>query len=202
MKKLYTLLFLSAALFGNAQSILEKKITISLIDEKIPDALAKLSKEGNFSFSYNSSILSREQLVTLYAFDRTLREVLDEIFKGTVQYKEKGKYLILKKAATATKNSQVIVRGFIEDLETGKKIENASVYDKHSITSVVTDEIGFFQLKLDKNSDSIRFVVSKKKYFDTLVSLPAHNYNSLKIQLRSKTITAIDLADTIRKEKT
>jgi hypothetical protein len=200
MKKLYTLFFLSAALFSNAQSILEKKITISILDEKIPDALAKLSKEGNFAFSYNSSLLPREQKVTLYAFDRSLREILDEIFKGSVQYKEKGKYLILKKAAIATKTSQVIVSGFIEDAATGGKIENASVYDKHSITSVITDEIGFFQLKLDKNGDSIQFAISKKKYIDTLVTLPARNYNSVKIRIRSKTIAATNQADTVRKE--
>ncbi|MFM8912465.1 MAG: hypothetical protein ACKOE6_06015 [Flammeovirgaceae bacterium] len=171
------------------------------MDERLPESLAKISKEGGFDFSYNSAIISNDQRVTLYAFDRTIRELLDEIFKGTMQYKEKGKYVILKKTALSTKPSQVMITGFVEDANTGNKIENASVYDKHSITSVITDEVGFFQLKLDRQSDSIRFSVSKKNYFDTLVKLPANNYESLKVLLRSKAVTPSLPPDTTKIEK-
>lgn len=186
MKKFCTILFILFASYSNGQSLLEKKITISLIDERLPEALVKISKEGGFSFSYNSSIISAEQTVTVYAFERSIRDVLDQLFKGSMQYSEKGKYIILKKVALAAKPSQFLVSGFVEDSFNQSKIENASVYDKHSIASVITDEVGFFQLKLSKQTDSVRFSVSKKNYFDTLITLPAQNYQSLKILMRSK----------------
>ncbi|MFM8739315.1 MAG: hypothetical protein ACKOC0_03830 [Cytophagales bacterium] len=181
---------------------MDKKITISLMNERLPEALTKISKEGGFAFSYNSAIISNSQLVTVYAFERTIREVLDEIFKGTMQFKEKNKYVILKKMAVASKPSQVIITGFVEDAVTGRKIENASVYDTHSVTSVITDEVGFFQLKLAKQSDSIRFSVSKKNYLDTLVKLPAQNLQSLRVLMHSKVVTTPSPADTARIDKT
>lgn len=185
--------------FVQAQSILDKKITISLMEEKMPEALNKIGKAGDFSFSYNSSIISAEQTVTVYAFDRTVAEVLTEIFKGTISFKEKGKYVILKKVAVVTKPSQFIVSGFIEDSQTQNKIENASVYDKHSISSVITDEVGYFQLKLSKQKDSVRFSVSKKNYLDTLITLPAQSYQSLQIGLKSKVVAAPVVVDSTKK---
>jgi hypothetical protein len=191
--------FVFAVDSAKAQSILDKKITISLMDEKMPEALNKIGKAGGFYFSYNSSILSAEQTVTIYAFDRTVAEVLTEIFKGNISFKEKGKYIILKKVVVVAKPSQYIVSGFIEDAQTQNKIENASVYDKHSISSVITDEVGYFQLKLSKQTDSVRFSVSKKSYVDTLITLSAQNYQSLKIGLKSKIIAAPRLVDSTKK---
>lgn len=200
MKRYYIILFVLIPTISNGQSLLEKKITLSLMDERLPVALAKISKEGGFSFSYNSSIIDNEQRVTVYAFERTIREVLDEIFKSSMQYKEKGKYVILKKIALSGKPTKFLVSGFVEDAS-GNKIENASVYDKHSISSVITDEIGFFQLKLEKQSDSIRFSVSKKNFFDTLVKLPAKNHQSFKVLMRSKSIPPLVPPDTTKIEK-
>lgn len=185
--------------FAQAQSILDKKITISLMEEKMPEALNKIGKAGDFSFSYNSSIISTEQTVTVYAFDRTVAEVLAEIFKGTISFKEKGKYVILKKVAVVARPSQYIVSGFVEDAQTQNKIENASVYDKHSISSVITDEVGYFQLKLSKQTDSVRFSVSKKNYQDTLITLSAQSYQSLKIGLKSKIVATPTVVDSTKK---
>jgi hypothetical protein len=199
MNRVIILFFSLAINYCQAQSLLEKRITVSLMEEKLPEALKQIGKACGFSFSYNSSIVSAEQRVTVYAVDRSVADILIEIFKGTVSFKEKGKYIILKKVAAVTKPSQFIVSGFIEDDATGDKIENASVYDKHSISSVITDEVGYFQLKLSKQTDSLRFSVSKKNYFDTLVTLPPQSYQSLKVLLKSKITKPVALADTSKK---
>ena len=41
---------------AHAQNILNKKISINVSQEKIPEALQVISKEGNFYFSYDSRI--------------------------------------------------------------------------------------------------------------------------------------------------
>jgi hypothetical protein len=118
-----------------------------------------------------------------------------------MNYKEKGSYLILTKALPPpVKNNVTIVtiNGYVEDSKTGEKISQVSVYDKKSITSTVTDEFGYFKLKLEKKSDSISLSVSKKNYRDTLISItaPVNQYITIQIQPIGKdTIVAITMID-------
>jgi hypothetical protein len=188
-------LFLCSALAQS--SPLDKKITISLVEVTLPEALNKISKAGDFSFSYNSSLISDEQIVTLYAIDRTVGSILTDLFKGTVSFKAKGRYIILKKVALTPKPSQFVIAGFVEDEGTGEKLKDASVYDKALINSVLTDEWGYFQMKFNKQTDSIHVAVSKGGYEDTVMVLPPQSRTSLKVKLhtrRAKKTVAIDTA--------
>ncbi|MDZ7646942.1 MAG: carboxypeptidase-like regulatory domain-containing protein [Cytophagales bacterium] len=115
-----------------------------------------------------------------------MRSILNEIFSGSMNYKEKGNYLILTRVAPApVKNNTIIVviNGYVQDESTGDKISNASVYDKHTLASAVTDDFGYFKLKMEKKSDSISLSVSKKNYRDTLVSIAAPSNQYLTISI-------------------
>ena len=156
--------------------ILERKISITANDETIPSVLLRISKAGGFSFSYNSAIISQEQKVLLNITDKTVRDVLNTIFNGTMNFKEKNNYLIIAKAPPLLKKNDltiIVLNGYIEDGATGEKIAQASVYEKSSVTSSVTNEFGYFKLRLEKKTDSVSISVSKKNYRDTLVSITA-----------------------------
>ncbi len=77
----------------------------------------------------------------------------------------------------------IIMNGYVEDSKTGEKIAQASVYDKSSVASTITDEYGYFKLKLEKKTDSIALSISKKNYRDTLVSITAPDNQYLKISI-------------------
>ena len=178
MRKFYTILFLLVCVVAVAQQkavpLLERTISINAVNEKVPSLLNRIGQAGGFSFSYNSAIIDPNQNVSLDITNQTVRNVLNEIFKGSMNYKEKSSYLILTKAPVVpVKNNTivVIINGYVEDKSTGEKIPQASVYDKNSVTSAVTDEFGYFNLKLEKKTDSISLSVSKKNYRDTLVSI-------------------------------
>ncbi len=191
MKRLYAIYFLCGVAFtALAQKketpIAERIITISATDEKLPSVLNRIGQAGGFSFSYNSAIIDANKSISLNATNQTVRTVLNEIFQGAMNYKERGNYLILTKAPIPQiKNNTVVVviSGYIEDQKTGNKIAQASVYDKHSITAAVTDEYGYFKLKLEKKTDSIAITVSKKDYRDTLVSITAPSNQYLIISI-------------------
>ena len=156
--------------------ILERKISITANDETIPSVLLRISKAGGFSFSYNSAIISQEQKVLLNMTDKPVRDVLNTIFNGTMNFKEKNNYLIIAKAPPLFKKNDltiIVLNGYIEDGATGEKIAQASVYEKSSVTSSVTNEFGYFKLRLEKKTDSVSISVSKKNYRDTLVSITA-----------------------------
>lgn len=190
MRKFYTILLLFACAVTVAQPkavpLLERTISISAVNEKVPSLLNRIGQAGGFSFSYNSAIIDPNQNVSLEITNQTVRNVLNEIFKGSMNYKEKSNYLILTKAPVApVKNNTVVViiNGYVEDKATGEKIPQASVYDKNSVTSAVTDEFGYFNLKLEKKTDSISLSVSKKNYRDTLVSITAPSNQYLTISI-------------------
>jgi CarboxypepD_reg-like domain/Secretin and TonB N terminus short domain len=190
MRKFYTILLLFvwgvAVAQQKAVPLLERTISISAVNEKVPSLLNRIGQAGGFSFSYNSAIIDPSQNVSLDITNQTVRNVLNEIFKGSMNYKEKSNYLILTKAPVApVKNNTVVViiNGYVEDKTTGEKIPQASVYDKNSVTSAVTDEFGYFNLKLEKKTDSISLSVSKINYRDTLVSITAPSNQYLTISI-------------------
>ncbi len=206
MRKYYiTLFFFSAVAFCQAQRkdlpLLERTMSISVANESIPTLLNRIGQTGGFSFSYNSAIIDANQEVSLDATNQTVRNLLNEIFQGSMNYKEKANYLILTKAPPPPVKNDVVtvtINGYIEDAKTGDKIPQASVYDKKSIISAVTDEFGYFKLKLEKKIDSISLSVSKKNYRDTVISIttPSNQYLTIKIYpIEKDTTPAIVLID-------
>mgnify|MGYP001558445019 CR=1 FL=1 len=165
--------------------ILERSITISVKEEKLPGVLNKIAQQGGFSFSYNSSIISESETVTLDVVGKTVREVLNTIFKGSKKYKERNNYLILTQAPPPPKveTTIVVISGYVEDQKTGNKIADASVYNKNTLSSAVTDQFGFYKIKFDKKDSAASLSISKKDYRDTLVTITAPGNQYLTISI-------------------
>ena len=161
------------AIFQSNTTILDRRIDVSFKNEKITTVMNRIGQLGNFSFSYNSSIIPNDEVVTIEAKNATVREVLNEVFRGSMNYKEKGKHLILTRVTVKPPKSNttsMIISGYVEDWFTNEKIIDASVYEKTSITSVVTDEFGFFRLKLEKRAEeSLHLSISKRDFIDTTI---------------------------------
>lgn len=190
MKLFYTILFVSLSFVqsfsqSKATPILERKITISCKEEKLSSALNKISQQAGFSFSYNSSIISESETVTIELAGKTVRDALNTIFKGTKLYKEKNGYLILTQAPPPPKveTTVIVLSGYVEDEKTGEKIPDASVYNKTTLSSAVTDQFGFYKIKFDKKDSSASLFVSKKDYRDTLVTITAPGNQYLNISI-------------------
>lgn len=171
-----------------AQSNLSRNISINVKQMKLADLLTEIGKKGKFYFSYSSDMIRADSLVTLFANNKTIRALLDELFTNNMAYKEAPGYIILRPApnrlilvpdTTENPENNFIISGFVVDDLTGKKIQNASVYEKRLLTSTLTDEHGFFRLKL-KASGVITLTVSKEMYKDTSVSFLSKVTISLK----------------------
>jgi len=165
--------------------ILERRISIEFVDEKLPDVLMRIGREAKFSFSYNSSIISNSQMTTQNFSNKPIREILIIIFKGSIDYKEKSNHLILFKVNVKPRAAviPVIISGYIENSITKERIANASVYDKKSVMSVVTDQYGFFKIKLDKKEKFASLTVSKRNFRDTLVTITASGNQFINISV-------------------
>ncbi|MBN9380685.1 MAG: carboxypeptidase-like regulatory domain-containing protein [Chitinophagaceae bacterium] len=172
------LLFIAMSL--HSQSVLDKQLTVDFRQQRLDKTLETLSRMGDFYFSYSSALLRRDSLVTLSAQGKTVRQILDLLFHGSVEYKENGNYIILRRAPPKPKEistppdpeeKKYIVSGVIVDENTGEAISRASVYDKHGLIATLTDEDGFFTVRLKNRPGSAALSVSKEFYEDTTVKI-------------------------------
>lgn len=178
MRKLFLLMVListATSLHGQAP-LLERKISLSLNQETVEASLKKISNAAGFVFSYNPDILDKQKTLTYTFVNKPVREVLDEIFKGSIQYKVRGQYIILTSSPQSTaKKEPAIVAGYIVDEATGERLRDVSVYDPVTLTSTITDSYGYFEIKIDKPSPEIILSVNRKNYTDTLIAVHSRN---------------------------
>lgn len=197
------LLFLSGPglnkVFAQGQ-LLEQKISIQANAVSIEKALTMITNAtGNISFSYGEDVIRDSHTVSFQLRNKTVREALDVIFEGKINYKERGRHIILQKITTkevSKENEYFLISGYVKDAVTGSEIHSASIYDKESRVSALTNEYGYFSLKISQK-DKIRDVtlfVNKEKYKDTIVFIrqSGRSVLSLNIYPDEKIITYVD----------
>ena len=184
IKQIGSLLILSLSFLIQAwgQSPLNRNVSIEISRQRLDNVLEILSNKGNFYFSYNSSIIKKDSIVSFSVSNRTVRQVLDLLLPDHYEFRESGNYIIIRKAPititlvtnkAATQENFYTVSGYVLDDETGEWIRYASIYEKNMLVSAMTNESGFFKLRLKKKSGLAAITVSKEFYHDTTVMVDA-----------------------------
>jgi hypothetical protein len=172
-----------------AQNNLMKEISIGDIkQQRMASVLDKIASKGNFYFAYNNKTIPADSMVSVSGYHGTLLSFLDKLLGENYEFKEVPGYVVLRHApgklhitAEVDKDpgKQTIVKGYVNDVVTEKQIAKASVYEKNQLVSTLTDEQGYFELKLKSVSGSLLLTVSKENYRDTsLYVLPVVNIDS------------------------
>jgi hypothetical protein len=161
---LFIFLFNFSFAQGNAAPYLERTMTINASQVTTGEILNQIEKSVSCVFSYNNHVVNMERKVSVQLTNRTVRQVLDKVFEGQLQYKERGNYIILSKAT-----SNKVVAGYVENSK-GEKIANASVYDLNTLSSATTNEYGYYEMKV-KRDNPVALKVSKELYTDTVIPL-------------------------------
>lgn len=161
---------------AQGQSILDRRISVDVIRQRLDDVLSIIGNKGGFSFSYNSNILKRDSLVTISASNRPVRLILNQLFAGNYEYKESGNYVILRRVAirltTVTKVKPAeeriyTITGYVVNSETGDKVPYASIYERKQLVSALSDAEGHFTLRLRSRHTKAAISVSKYSFEDT-----------------------------------
>lgn len=179
-----------------AQTPLNKVVTVVADRKPLTRILKDMEKEGNFFFSYNSSILPGDSLVTATFTNKSVKHVLDHLLGNKWQYKESGNHIIIQL-------SQIVkyytLSGYVRDSETGEAVNDASVYDKQQFVATLTNDKGYFRLKLRERTSGV-LNVSKLGYTDTTLVINSDNENTITIspktfELDTFTVFRDSLAD-------
>ena len=156
--------------------MLQKKIQIQGNSElSLRQMLDTLSEENNFYFSYESTLLQLDQPLENEQFTGTIGDFLLNELGDSYEYKELPGYIIIRYAPEKldldadmeTRFRTVTVKGYIKNARTNEVVSRASIYDKNSFASTLTDKNGYFKLKYKKQNSSIWLTLSKENYRDT-----------------------------------
>lgn len=146
---------------------LERTLTIQFKQEKMADVLRKIGQQVGVSFSYGATAFDANRQVTQVFERKSVREIIDALFEGTVKAKQKGAYIIL------TKSEKNVVAGYIRESGSGENLKDVTVYDPVSLRSAVTDSFGYFEIDLKKlSTPDVQLLVKKVNYIDTLMVVP------------------------------
>ncbi|HMQ00901.1 MAG TPA: hypothetical protein PKC24_14065, partial [Cyclobacteriaceae bacterium] len=131
-----------------------------------------------------------KRTISLKVDNKSIHEVLNTIFEGAVTAKEKGNYIILTKTRTTTSSTQkqetFILNGYVIDATDSSKIASASVYERNSMLSTITDRYGFFSLRIDKPGEQTSVYISKSDYIDTVLifNTSGQHFSNIALQKR------------------
>ena len=188
MKKIVSIVFLVAGIsvscFG--QGLLSKNISLDVNRQRLDNVLEILSNKGDFYFSYNSKIVKKDSLVSLNVRNKTVKETLGLLFNNSYEFVESGNYVIIRKTPirmTMVTNKAMVedkiysVSGYVFDEQSGVAVNEASVYEKKQLASALTNDAGYFKLKLKNSKTSAATLfISKEFYEDTSIVIePRHN---------------------------
>ncbi|HVU95802.1 MAG TPA: hypothetical protein VHE34_11290 [Puia sp.] len=177
MRHYLLLILLHLAVVSRAQSILDQSIHIKITQQPLGRALEIIGAAGKFTFSYNSTILNKDSVITLPEQTNTVRGILDKLFNGRLEYHEDGRYLILlpaapPKALPPPEPKHYLITGVILDEVTREKVPDASVYDPNRMIATLSKEDGSFVIKLRSSAEPGSLTISKEFYLDTTIHLP------------------------------
>ena len=176
------LFLLTIATYGKAQNTailkhnLNRTVTLDIKQEPISEVLAEISTAGKFYFSYGGSSFNPDSIVTIKVTNKAVKDILNQLFNGKVDYKENGDHIILRYAANrltiepeniTTAENLYIITGYVKDTQTGLKVKQASVYEKRLLQSDLTDNDGYFKLRFKGPNTEVILTASKDNYRDT-----------------------------------
>lgn len=186
-----------AHILAGAQSPpLERLISISFENETISSVLGKLELSGGFTFSYSPSIFDAGRQVSHTFTNRSIRQILDELFSGSVQYKQRGNYIILIRAPDppprASGERVSIVKGYVTSAESGERLPRVSIYDKESLSGAITSDFGYFELRLASNGASHFIAFNKRSFRDTVLQIPTGVHQPINVAMVPEQKVVVD----------
>ncbi|RDB03878.1 SusC/RagA family TonB-linked outer membrane protein [Runella aurantiaca] len=152
---------------GNAQELLNRRISVSIENQNVESAIRKISKAASVRFVYSPQLIRADRKVNLNMQDKSLSDVLESLLKPLqISYEVAGSQILLrteqvKQEEIPQANSQntvidITVGGTVTD-EKNEGIPGVSVALKNTTRGTTTDANGKFSLSVVDESSVLVF---------------------------------------------
>ena len=172
-------LFFSANPASAQVSLLDKTISISKQHTTLYDALNLISQKADCLFIYDSQIVENDKKVKFSADNQPIKEVLDNILANPkLSYKVIGEHILIFRIANDTATipqkqtpnplgdsiKTIVIKGFVYDNGNKSAIPFVSIGIVEENIGTITNEDGYFMLKVPANFSGASLVVSHLGY--------------------------------------
>ncbi|WP_114752638.1 peptidase associated/transthyretin-like domain-containing protein [Pleomorphovibrio marinus] len=177
----------------SAQQHLQQEIIFEPSRElSIREALRQLEEGNDFFFSYPSTVIAVDDPAPLDHYSGTIKGFLTLALGTAYEFKEIPGHIIIRYApkmldvdAEIEKTErQTTVKGYIRDHQSQESVAFASIYERSQLVSALSNQEGYFELKLKNSQSSIWVTLSKENYRDTsfillpTVDIASRNFKS------------------------
>ncbi|MBK7172436.1 MAG: carboxypeptidase-like regulatory domain-containing protein [Bacteroidales bacterium] len=183
--------------------ILTKKISIPRQNLTLYQALAQVSEKADCFFIYSSDIVDNSRKVRIAANQNTIKEILDGLFEGQdVAYREVGKHILIYRAVIPVSNPEspvtpvrndsvalITIRGEVRDKSNLEPIPYASIGIKDHNIGTITNQDGFFQMKVPAQYEGGSLVISHLGFLNQVIPLDLFGDQRLKFLLDRRVIS-------------
>ncbi|HEX2936340.1 MAG TPA: carboxypeptidase-like regulatory domain-containing protein [Bacteroidales bacterium] len=170
-----TLLLIQSSLISgqSSDSILRKRYSFSFSNNTLVEMIDSIRVKTNLGFSYNPNYLSQQNKFSYSFRHYPLRAILDSIFKSSnLSYNLIGTTIAISKNISTEKPLPVVngthrndsvnylhYNGSVKDALNNDPIPFASIYIKNKPIGTISNQDGYFSLKVPKelSSDSVCF---------------------------------------------
>lgn len=185
LRLLSVMLLLSAPLLSGAQSHLRKGVSVKAENKSVEEVLNIIAKQGDFYFSYNSTIIPADSIITVNIWNKTVSQALDIVFNKRFAYKETKEHVIIQ---PHNAGQYWYVSGYVVDEQTGERVRDVSVFESTQLVASLTNDQGYFKLKLKDKIPATTINISKSLYNDTLINIMPGVDQEVKVRIKPRAI--------------
>ncbi|MCF3108650.1 carboxypeptidase-like regulatory domain-containing protein [Niabella sp. CC-SYL272] len=180
MKKfLFTVLLFISGIWASAQpAMLQKVITVDFRNITMYDALMQIEAKAGFYFSYDNQLIKNQKRVSFTAANKPVYEILDLLFDNEYQYIIQNNKVVIRKKEVP----HIVVRGRFVDQTDQTPVAYVSVYIPELQIGTMSDEQGFFSLRIPL-AQHLALTVNRVSYYDTLLTIDSRNNPELTVPL-------------------
>lgn len=157
-----------SSLFAQVNGALQKRISISMQNVQIKQALSYIEKSAGVTFSYSNSAIDIYKKISIHLNNVTIAQSLDVIFNHEVLYTANGSTIVFRPKELY---NDITITGKVIEAEKLLALADVSVFERKSLVSCVTNSMGQFVLKIKAKLQKIELKFARKDYRDTVVSI-------------------------------
>lgn len=156
-------------ILSSQENILARKITFRSNNKPLISTLIQLSKESKINIVFNSADIPSKN-VNFYSPNYTLDEILDYLLQDTgLRYEVVDHQIVILNRKSNKNIEEFLLKGYIYSSENGEKLNYGNIYLEDLSDGTVSNEYGFFSLKLPKGKNKLVF--SYLGYFKQLLEI-------------------------------
>ena len=153
---------ISLAFDVNAQELLNRRISVQAVNQKINSVLSEIEKNAEVKFSYSPNLIQASRKITLHVSNEKLSSVLEKLLAPyNLRYEIIGKQIILKRnipeplkeessqtnISDQAESAAIVVTGSVTD-GTGMSLPGVSILIKGTQSGTTADANGKYKIEI------------------------------------------------------